>query len=283
MSLTPIDCVVPVSGKTEPASISFVIPTCVRTARHALALVNCLRSVRRFHGDAPITVVCDGVPCADGAADVEQAKALATSWVPNPFPASGEFGAVYIAAHLPIPAQRAHVALVHDSTALMRPIVGRDLSGTGNGWMPCWYAGPEHISHSPCDDFVRIIIRETACDDLKDAWLRAISDPRRMYVAFGCMGIGSPEAWRLIWNAGLEHVSAHVLCRNDRCIIERLLAMAACVARVCPDKPRHKATESLCGDIFRHPRAWRENIIHAWDSNEQPDDKPAMWKTWFGR
>ncbi len=283
MSSVSADSVQPGIEKEEPASISFVIPTCVRTARHAEALLNCLRSIRRFHGDAPITVVCDGVSLTDGVIDVAQAKATATFWVPNPFPSSGEFGAIYVAAHLSLLAQRAHVALIHDSTTLMRPIISGDLLGAANGWMPCWYAGPQHMHHNPCDELMKIIIHKTTCEDLQDKWIHAMSDPRRMYVAFGCMGIGTPEAWKSIWNTGLDHLSAHVLCRNDRCSMERLLAMAACVAQVCPDKPSLKPTESLCGEIFDHPYPWRENIIRAWHADQQPNDGPAMWKTWFGR
>ncbi len=272
-----------------PANVGFVIPTCLRQEQHAKALVNCLRAIRRFHTNALVVVVCDSVPCDGVEHDVSIAKSLASYWVPNPFPASGEFGAAHVAAHLRCPVLPTYVACVHDSTTLRRPITNADTANIKRGWMPLWYAEKRHMCYNPCDSLLSVVTHGLTDATQRERWAQAANDPRRMYVAFGSMGIGTPEAWSAIWKTGLKHVRHHIRTRDGRCEFERLLPYAACVAEVSPTEvclengaPVYN-TLALCGDIFRHPSMEKQGVMVDWDAPEAVGSAPALWKTWFSR
>ena len=171
--------------------LGFVVTTCIRTLAHAKALVRCLQSVRRFHGDdAPIVVVDD---TAVRSADAEvrdatyHALQLATTWLRNPYPASGEFGACRVAAAFPCTCSYGCpppelIVYMHDSTTLCRALTASDVAPVmKRGWMPLWYADRQYMDLTPCDDLAATIM-DRVDEPLRERWRLAADDGRRMYV-----------------------------------------------------------------------------------------------------
>lgn len=264
--------------------VCFVVSTCIRKLQHGGDILNCIQSIRRFHGaDAEIVVVCDGTPCAEASDDVSAAKAKATYWVPNPVPGSGEYGALHVVAQHAQRCRAPYMAYIHDSVTLQRAIRAEDMPAAHRGWVPLWYAGAQHMGYSPYEGLVETLKARLRADASSgvDAWAAAATDPRRMYVAFGCMGIGTPAAWTALWNTGLWHLGDQIRTREDRCRMERVVPYAACVAGVGPDV--YPMTAALCGDIFAHPNAFTEHKVRSWRDDAVAATSPALWKTWRGR
>lgn len=254
-------------------TVAFLVSAHVRCDLHERLLRNCLLSIARFHPDVPIVV------CADDCDEERVAKysAMYTMKVDNPFPRSGEYGSLHVAAHFPIP-NVAYIVYIHDSTVLRRAFLKSELH-RAQPFVPLWDTGNKAVQTDPCEQLiVRHIAPQVKDTPLYTKWVNVLHSPRRT-VYFGCMCIGTPQALKDIWNTGLQHIAPYMHTRMERCRMERLLCCAAIVAGVAPSKP-------LIGNIFKEINAFQrcsvDNMIR-WDAPAHSMFKSPVTKMWVGR
>jgi hypothetical protein len=212
--------------------------------------------------------------------------AHASSWRSNPFPRSGEFGALFVAAHFEeltgVAPQR--VMMVHDSTVLLRALTADELARAEHAVWPLWNTPRGFVNLDSAETLITDVIVPAVDAECAAKW-RAALGAVNATVTFGCMVVGSPCALRDTWDAGLIHAAPHITSRVERCRVERLLTFAMIVSGTCPrGVSRAAMIPALCGCIFAHPRRFDPTApMTPWDAPERPPDQPFLVKHWLGR
>lgn len=270
---------------------TFVIAAFVSTSAHARLAANCILSVHRFYSDARIVVVLDSgslplKPMHDGQWVLDKVHMV----LPNPYPNSGEYGALCVACTHPCIPQ-GPVAVIHDGTVLRRPFTPSELALAKDSVLPMWntkgYYWNDQDDHEglSCTQLVDVICRSPAVSEgLRHRWSSQRMSPHRT-VVFGVMVLGSSDKLRDVWNTGMAVVAPFVTCRLDRCRIERLLALAILVAGVGRVDSRHGKLQSVCGCIIDdYPFSFTPKAAFAtWRDPAAADTGPVLLKRWQGR
>lgn len=258
--------------------LAFIVSAHVTNDLHESLLRNCILSIARFHPEADI-VLCD-----DGSdpARLEKYVEYVSQWIKNPFPKSGEYGCIYVAAYLPLE-DVDYIIYVHDSTVMRRPFSEKEITSVGL-FMPMWNTESQAIFADPCEPLISTLILPNLVNTFDyEKWIKAAYSPSRT-VFFGCMGIGTQEGFRRIWDAGLIYASPVMNTRANRCRFERLMCCAALVAEVTPWS--YKPVKSVLGNIFHQPNAFKTctlSEITRWDDKRVSSRQPPLTKMWVGR
>jgi hypothetical protein len=263
--------------------LGFVVPLCVATAEHARVADNCLRSIGRFYPGACVVVVEDGASVKDVSAPM---RAHASTWLGNPFPGSGEFGALFVAAHFQVftGVKPQRVMMLHDSTVLQRKLTAEELARTERQVWPLWNTQRLYMDIDSASALVSDDIAPFVSAEKREQWLRALGAPD-VTVTFGCMVVGPPDALRATWDMGMIHAARHITSRAQRCRVERLISLAMVAASTCPrGTSTTDVMPALCGCIFSHPRHFVHGApVTPWDAPERTPDQPFIVKHWLGR
>lgn len=230
----------------------FVIGRCIRGPAHMDLCYRCYESVRKVYPSVPILIVDDNSTHMD--THTYDANTLV---VMSTFRGMGEFGLYHYYWKLH-PFERAVV--IHDSMIVRSPLPLPD-EDVAFLW---------HFPNKAYDSDINHLVR---------SMLQRLTHTAELLEVYagtswkGCFGVSSTIKWayldHLVAKYDLWAICGAVNYREMRCAIERLFAV------LCfHDKGD---VQSLFGDIFAHPHAYR-----AYDPATLDTHLPVI-KTWTGR
>jgi hypothetical protein len=295
-------------------SLAFIIPHFALDEQHTLALSHCLTSLRRHYADAKIVVLDDSSPRPPAEQALikvllEEAPSGTILVHQNPWKGSGEVGALRWYHEHPSVADVA--CIVHDSMLAARRV---DLVDLVMHQAPCkgvsmlWHFDRYYTMHAEaCVDLLYRIFSSIDAHAIYRSWEKSWwVDGGKMW--YGCFGMGCVVSHAFLSKIHQQYpqlmdvIGSCVRTREYRQAFERVWGMVL-------SKEMYEATnggncrlpapfhavvasapwlQTVCGCIFDHPYAWRDN----WKplrldeklalASSQGYDRPFV-KTWFSR
>lgn len=245
----------------------FVIGRCIKNEKHKFLCFEAYSSVRKFHPDSVVLIVDDN----SSFSDPFQNEYKNVVFYENKFQGSGELGLYYYFYEYCKEFENSKIfenfqgVIMHDSMELRR-----ELNETTNNVKFLWFF-PNKI-YDEKKDIMEII----QFLDKKEDLIKMYESPFWL----GCFGISSIINYsflkRIVEKYNFFNLFNIVKARNYRCALERVFAVI-CYAEI-------GYIDSVCGNIFLHPRAFLERPDDLRNYNlELAKYSAPFQKKWLGR